>query len=303
VSRRSVRAAGVCVALLLGCANRHGPSDGSRPDPVVVVTTSILGDVVEEVAAGEVDVVVLMPPGADPHSFALTAAQASRLGDADLVIANGLGLETMLDDHLRSARAAGIEVLEIGPHLDPVAAGPGLGPDPHVWTDPRRMQRAVDTIAEAIGGLGHVDRGEVAAAAQRYRSALRSMEASMAARFAVIPPERRLLVTNHHVFGYFAERFGFRVIGAVVPSATTLASPSAADLEALVQVLREAGVPAIFADTSQPTRLADAVASEAHIDVDVVELHTESLGPPSSEAATYLGMLDSNADTIVDALT
>jgi zinc/manganese transport system substrate-binding protein len=110
-------------------------------------------------------------------------------------------------------------------------------------------------------------------------------------------------VTNHHVFGYFADRFDFEVVGTVLPGGTTLASPSASDLVELVDVLRRTGVPAIFADSSQPARLAEVLATEADVDIEVISLHTESLGPPGSGAETYLDMLDTNTDRIVDALS
>jgi zinc/manganese transport system substrate-binding protein len=128
------------------------------------------------------------------------------------------------------------------------------------------------------------------------------MDASMQRRLAVIAPVDRRLVTNHHVLAYFAERFGFEVVGAVLPSASTLASPSASDLEDLAALVRDTGVRAIFADTSHPRRLADVLAAASGVDVAVVPLHTESLGPPGSGADTYLGLLDTDTDLVVAAL-
>jgi zinc/manganese transport system substrate-binding protein len=118
---------------------------------------------------------------------------------------------------------------------------------------------------------------------------------------AAVPPERRVLVTNHDVFGYFAERYGFEVLGAVIPAGSTLAEPSAHDLDDLATLIEQAGVPAVFADTSAPSRLADALAGEG-TDVEVVELYSESLGEPGSEGATYIGMVRTNARRIADAL-
>jgi zinc/manganese transport system substrate-binding protein len=109
-------------------------------------------------------------------------------------------------------------------------------------------------------------------------------------------------VTNHDVFAYFADRYGFEVIGAVIPSTSTQAEPSAGDLDALATTVRQAGVPAIFADTASPRRLADALAAEAGSDVTVVPLYSESLGPPGSDGATYAGMMRTNATRIADAL-
>ena len=125
----------------------------------------------------------------------------------------------------------------------------------------------------------------------------------MEASFAAIEPARRKLITNHHVFGYLAARFGFEVIGAVIPSGTTLASPSSADLNDLTSKIRSAGVVAIFADSSQPERLAQVLAAEAGQDIAVVPLFTESLGAEGSAGATYLDMMRANTESITEALS
>jgi zinc/manganese transport system substrate-binding protein len=125
----------------------------------------------------------------------------------------------------------------------------------------------------------------------------------MGSAFATIPAEHRALVTNHHVFGYLADRFGFDLVGAAVPGGSTLASPSAADLAELVAAIEASGVPAIFAESSQPDRLMQVLSSEADIDVDVVELYTESLTAPGEGADTYLSMMRANTERIVGGLS
>jgi zinc/manganese transport system substrate-binding protein len=165
------------------------------------------------------------------------------------------------------------------------------------------MVTAVGLIEEAVAELPGVDVDRLETNAAAYRERLQAMDSSMQQRLDTIPPAQRQLVTNHHVFGYFADRFDFEVVGTVLPGGTTLASPSASDLVELVDVLRRTGVPAIFADSSQPARLAEVLATEADVDIEVISLHTESLGPPGSGAETYLDMLDTNTDRIVDALS
>ena len=118
-----------------------------------------------------------------------------------------------------------------------------------------------------------------------------------------VPAADRRLVTNHEVFGYFADRYGFEVIGTIIPSGTTLAEPSSADLSALVDIIDETGVPAIFADTSSSSELADVLAEETGEDIAVVELFSESLGEPGSGGETYLQLIRTNADRIVGALS
>jgi zinc/manganese transport system substrate-binding protein len=166
------------------------------------------------------------------------------------------------------------------------------------------MADAAEALAAFLGrevpGLGTA-RFERRAA--DYVASLRALDREVAAPLAAVPEARRKLVTNHDVFGYFADRYGFEVVGAVVPSFTTQAQPSPADLADLAAAVRRADVPAVFADTSSPARLADALADEAGGDVRVVELYSESLGPPGSPGDTYTGMLRTNARRIAQALT
>ena len=125
----------------------------------------------------------------------------------------------------------------------------------------------------------------------------------MTPAFAAIPEESRALVTNHHVFGYLAERFGFEVVGAVIPGGTTLAAPSASDLAGLVSAVEGTGVPAIFAESSSPDQLMQVLASEADVHVDVIELFTESLTENDGEAPDYLTMMRVNTQRIATGLT
>jgi zinc/manganese transport system substrate-binding protein len=227
---------------------------------------------------------------------------------ADLVIANGLGLEEGVLANVNAAADAGVQTLEIGPRVDPIPFGSTAGDDqgdldPHVWTDPDRMAIASRLIEHELSELAPAAaRDELERIADSYVAALGALTDEIESRVAALPAERRRLVTNHNVFGYFADRFGFEVIGSVLPSGTTLASPSAADLAELAETIEQAGVPAIFADSSQPDRLAQVLASEAATHVAVISLHTESLGPPGSGADTYVGMMRSNVDIIIEAL-
>ncbi|MFC4852185.1 zinc ABC transporter substrate-binding protein AztC [Actinophytocola glycyrrhizae] len=287
----------VLLLVLAGCT-------GSAPDrPSVVVTTNILGDLIGEIVGDEAELTVLMGPNADPHSFAISAQQAARLEQADLVVHNGLGLE---EGVRRNVEAAETSLLAVGEHVGPIryAEGDAAGqPDPHFWTDPARVRTAVEVIAEHVTRIGGVDAAAVRANADAYLARLDDLDTWMSAEFARLPPQRRKLVTNHHVFGYLAQRYDFQVVGAVVPSGTTLASPSAADLASLADAIRAAGVPAIFADSSQPDRLARVLAEQAGVDVTVVPLFSESLTEPGGGAGTYLELMRANTEAIVTGLT
>lgn len=288
-------------SVLSGCAAFGSERSG------IVVTTNILGDLVRNIVGDEAEVTVLMAAGADPHSFGLSARQAASLEQAALLIHNGLGLEEGVIGHVEAAVEAGVPDLAVGEHVDPIeyAADATAGqPDPHFWTDPVRVREAVDVIADhVIEHVAGVDAERVRANADAYGAQIDELHGHTAALFGRIPDEHRKLVTNHHVFGYLAQRYDFEIIGAVIPSGTTLASPSASDLKGLADAVAASGVPVVFADASQPDLLVQAMAEETGVDIEVVPLFTESLTQPGEGAGTYLEMAGSNAEAIADGLT
>ncbi|MEQ3553450.1 zinc ABC transporter substrate-binding protein AztC [Pseudonocardia nematodicida] len=289
------------VALLSsGCGAVAADRDG------IVVTTNILGDVTRNVVGDQAEITVLMKPDADPHSFGISAQEAARMERAGLIIHNGLGLEEGIGRNVRAAADVGTPEVAVGERVDPipyVSGESGGAPDPHFWTDPLRVRDAALLIAEeVVAHVDGVDPAAVRANAERYAEEITALDADMTVSFAAITPERRTLVTNHHVFGYLAQRYDFEVVGAVLPSGTTLASPSASDLSGLADTIRGAGVPTIFADSSQPDRLARVLAEQAGVDVEVVPLFSESLGGPGSGAETYLDLMRSNTVAIGEGL-
>ncbi|MCO1339902.1 zinc ABC transporter substrate-binding protein [Kocuria polaris] len=300
----AVAAVAIAVVAPSGCGSPTAASGDGRAH--IVVTTNILGDVVENVVGDQADVTVLMKRNADPHSFEISAQEAAEMSDADLLVSNGVGLEESLGQHFERAEAAGVEHFVATDAIETLAytseEAEGV-PDPHFWTDPQRMIDVVDALEAELGSTRGIEAEPLAAAADAYRGELAGLEADMRESFDSIPAERRALVTNHHVFGYLADAYDFRLVGAVIPGGSTLASPSAADLEDLSEAIDDAGVPAIFAESSQPDRLVNVLASEAGIDVDVVELITESLTEPGAEGDTYLDMMRINTTRITDGLT
>ena len=308
----------------------------------VVATTTVLGDVVGRIAdCVESPSVALMPIGVDPHDFSPSSAQVAALLDAPLVVANGLGLEEGLADALASAEADGARVLEVAEQVDPLPftadAAHGHdeehadekadenhadedhadddhadeehadeehehgGLDPHFWHDVSRMATAAELIgadlADATGETGWAECGASVA------GELRALDDEVRAILDTVPADRRVLVTDHDAFGYFADAYDFEVAGVVIPGGATLAEPSSAELAALVDVITDESVPAIFSNTAAPTSLTEAVAAEAGSDVTVVPLYVGSLGPAGSGAETYAGMMTTNAQLIADALS
>lgn len=300
---RSLAAAAlVCVTAssLVACAS----AEDDRP--LVVVSTNILGDVVEELVGDQVQVATLMKPNADPHSFEISARDAATLRSADLLVSNGLGLEEGLQQHLDAASAADVPTFVAGDAIDVLeySEGDAAGmPDSHFWTDPARMRDVVDALEPRLADIDGVDAADLETDVDAYLAQLDELEQEMTTAFGSIPDERRALVTNHHVFGYLAQRFEFEIVGAVIPGGTTLAAPSASDLADLVDAVEQTGVPAIFAESSSPDRLVQALASEADVHIDVIELYTESLTDVDGGAPDYLTMMRVNTERITSGLS
>ena len=290
--RQSLTLVFCALAALAACGEDTASGDDR---PTIVVTTNILGDIVGAVVGDAANLEVVMPVGADPHEFAPSARQAEAMADADLLVQIGAGFEAGMEDVIDSAADAGAEVFTFVDHVEL------LGDDPHVWTDPSRVADGVEALGARLADVEGVDAAAVSAQADTYLAALGELESAMDAVLAVVPDERRVLVTDHEVFGYFADRFDFDVVGTVIPSTTTDAAASAADLDALAEVIRDTGVPAIFTEAGQSDELVDALADEVG-DIDVVALFAESLGGPESGAATYLQMMRTNTELIVGAL-
>lgn len=294
----------ICLALLLA-ALIPACTDQRTDRREIVVTTNILGDITRTIVGDTAAVTVLMPPNADPHQFAISAQTAARIERADLLVHNGLGLEEGVLRHVSAAEQHGVASISVGEQVDPIRyrGTDGEGPDPHFWTDPKRMRRAVEVISAQVAEIDGIDANAVRANTARYLAELDELDRWMTERFATIAPDRRKLVTNHHVFGYLAQHFGFEVIGAVIPGGSTLAAPSASDLTELAGTIRAAAVPAIFADSAQPDRLVRALAEQVGVQVQVIALYSESLTEPGGGAATYLDLMRADTEAIVRGLT
>ncbi|HEU4318676.1 MAG TPA: metal ABC transporter substrate-binding protein [Acidimicrobiia bacterium] len=301
------------LAMLATACGGGGRSSSDSLD--VVVTTSVWGDVVSEIVGDDAVVEVLIPRGADAHDYQPTPQQVARIGEADLVVSNGLGLEEGLADLLETAEGDGANVLELASQLDPIAfaeheehgeheeeEGPEHGDlDPHVWFDPTRVASASVLIAESLTAID--DTVDWPARAAAYSKSLTEANLEISLLLDPVTPDSRKLVTNHDSLGYFARAYDFEVVGVVIPGGSTLGDPSSSELAALVDVINTENVSAIFTETSQSSDLAEAVAAEVGHEIEIVELYTESLGPADGPAGTLIGMLTENARRIGSALS
>ena len=296
----------VALAVVAAGCGSGGHSDASVK---IVVTTTPLGDMVEHVVGDAASVDVLMPIGASPHDFQPSAKQVAHLHKADLVVANGLGLEEGLEDVLEAAEEDGVVVWYIGPDIGPRAFVEGDEDghggehgrfDPHFWLDPIKVADAARQLADRLSDIAPDH--DWTPGADAYAAALEDVDAETVGLLADIPADRRKLVTSHRSFGYFADRYGFEMIGTVIPGGSELSNPSSAELAQLVETIEREQVPAIFTETTEPDALVRAIAGEIGYDVAVVELYTGSLGEAGSEGATLIGMLRANAGRISGAL-
>ncbi len=270
---------------------------GSSPTPAgktIVVTYSVLGAVVKDLVGDAATVQVLMPNGADPHEWQPSAKDIETLTRADLLVENGLGLEGGMDNAFAQAEAAGVKRFVASDHVTTRRVGSGEGADaedpdqapgaedPHLWMDPLAVRDAMDALA----GQLKTDLGvDVTARAKDLDARLSTLNDEVAAIAAAVPEARRTLVTGHESLGYFAQRYGFRLVGAIVPSITTSAEPSAADLAALAEKIRTAQVPAIFTELGTSPAVAEAVGKETG--AKVVEITTHVL-PDDGSYATFM---------------
>ncbi|WP_419854172.1 metal ABC transporter solute-binding protein, Zn/Mn family [Candidatus Poriferisodalis sp.] len=416
--RRRIRKSGLVVAAavaLFGAActgtdaetDAADATDASSTVPSVVTTTSIWGDVVSNVGCEDsVSVTTLIPQGGDPHSYEPSLRDRETMGAADLVVANGLGLEERIEDTLEAVAAEGVHVFEVAEHIDTIEFefsgghddhghddhdemdehghdeedghddhdeedGHGhdeedghddhdeedghdhdeedghddhdeedghdhdeedghddhdeedghdhdeedghddhdemdehghdhSGGDPHVWLDPQRVAGVLGELADELIHAG-ADADTVNRCLDSYRAALEDTDAEVAEILDAVPADRRILITNHDAFGYFADRYGFEIVGTVIPSLSTAAETNPALLEELAEIIEHEGVPAVFSETTHSDADIQALATAAG-NINVVQLLTGSLAPEGEDGDTLIGMLRFNAQAIADAL-
>lgn len=270
-------------------------SGGSTPD--VLTTTTILADVARNVIGDQLTVGSLLPVGADPHSYQPVPQDATKISQSKVLVIHGADYEGFLQPLLDNA----------GGKENVIDASTGLrllsdeqGTDPHVWLDPNNVIAYVDNIREGLTQFDPDGAEVYQANASAYTDQLTELDAWINGQVAQIEPQRRVLVTNHEALGYFADRYGFRVVGAVIPSFSSGSSPSAQQMADLIEQIKLHEAPAIFLDASDNPDLAQQIADETGVKV-VADLHLESL-TEGGPAATYIDMMRDNVTKIVQAL-
>ncbi len=285
--------------LLAACSGGGDDGDSSGRIPVIATTTQI-GDFARQVGGNQIDLKVLLKANQDAHDFELAPSQVRAIAEADLVLVNGLGLDAFIEKALESSDAAEVVV------SDGISALEGRlhdenDRDPHVWFSVANARIMVENIRDALSEADAANASTYTENATKYLAELQSLDASIKQQVTQIPSACHKLVTNHDVLGYYAEAYGFEVIGSVIPSTSSQASASAADVADVVRQIKAEGVPAIFAEASINPDLIRQVGREAGVKV-VDDLYGDSLGPSNSDGSTYVKMMQSNTKKIVDAL-
>lgn len=291
------------VALIAACGGKSSapaatPSAGKLK---VVATTVQITALTKEVGGDRIALTGLIPAGADPHEFEPRASDLAAIEDVQLILRHGIGLDGWLDGTLKAGTKARVVTVTDGISLLKGEESDKEIDDPHVWHDPEDDKIMVANIAAALDAADPANKAQYDAAAAAYEQKLDDTKRQVQAILNEIPPDGRKLVTNHDAFGYFAKAFGLQIVGAVIPSVSTEAEPSAQDTAALLDTIRKENVKAIFAESSVNAKLATTLANDAGVKI-VDDLYGDSLGKPGSGADTIDGMLLANAHKIADAL-
>lgn len=292
----------------------------------VVATYSILGDLVKNVGGDKINLRVLVGPDSDPHSYEPTPADSVALAEAKVVFENGLEFETWLDSLFsasgsRATRVTvtdGIELLKAeegqehedehghegtpGADEHKEAEGHEHGEyDPHVWHSVTNARQLVKNIQAALVAADPANRATYDANAQAYLAELDALDAFIKAQVNTLPPERRKLVTSHDTFSYFARDYGFEVVATALPAAAEAVEPSAQEFARLVEEIKAAGVPAIFAENTLNPGLMERLAAESGVKLGPT-LYTDALGQPGTEGDTFVKMMRYNVQALIGAL-
>ena len=275
----------------------------------VIAIESFLADIAQQVAGDAFEVDTLVPYGVDPHIYQPTPKDFTKIAESDVLVMNGGGLESWISESLNN----------IGGQRMVIDASSGLSSrtmsedelaehaeddhtvDPHFWLDPNLVKQYVTNIRDGFSAADPARKDEYKKNSDAYIQNLNELDAWVRGEIEKIPPAERILVTNHESFGYFADRYGFKIIGAIVPSVNSGASPSAKHLAELIDKIKASGAKVIFLETGANPQLAAQIADETGVQV-INGLASHSLESRAGQAASYLELMRHNVQLIVDAL-
>jgi ABC-type Zn uptake system ZnuABC Zn-binding protein ZnuA len=284
------------VGLLVAGCGRPAPAASEKLQ--VVTTMSILEDMISRVGGDLVEVRNVLPPGAGPESYQPRPGDAAAIAAARIVFFNGTGLEGWIEDLFATAGGADQPRISLSEGLPAIGANEEFSSgNPHFWLDPQYGMRYVERIRDGLSSVDPEHAETYRANADAYLQELRALDTRLLEQANTIPPEQRKLITNHDAFPYFAQRYGFEVIGTILPSAD--AGLSAGQVKQLVDLIKAENVRAIFAEAQFRPEITRQLAEDAGVET-IATLYTDTL---SEQAPTYVAMLEYNMAQIVSALS
>lgn len=293
-----ILAIAAALVLVAGCGPTAAPGDPSKVD--VVTTSTVFGDLIRRVGGDRVSVTSLVPAGTDVHTYQAKPRDVRAVAAADLVVMNGLGFDDWLEDTIRAASSdAPILRLASDPPggIELIAGDDGGGPNPHLWMDVAYAAAYVARIGQALRQADPAHADEIDASATAYAQVLADLDGWVRDRIATVPEPNRRIVTFHDALAYFAREYGLTIVGVAV--AAPGQDPSAGEIAALIDAIRDSGAKAIFSEDQFPTALVDQIARETGIEV-VADLYDDSLG--DDPVTSYEALIRWDVDRFVEAL-
>ncbi|MCL4386025.1 MAG: metal ABC transporter substrate-binding protein [Actinobacteria bacterium] len=260
-----------------------------------IAVETFLADISQNIAGERLDITPLIPIGIDPHEFEPTPDDFTKISKSQLIIINGGGLEGWLEKALKNA-GSNAYIINASEDL-----GDAKNPDPHYWLDPNYVIDYVKNIRDGLIKEDPQGKDIYLKNSENYISRLKDLDNWIKNEVSIIPEDKRLLVTNHESMGYFAKRYGFKIIGTIIPNVSSDASVSAKEFADLVEKIKASGAKAIFLETGSNPVLAKQLADETGIKV-IYNLYTHSLSDKNGEAPTYIDMMKFITKVIVDSL-
>lgn len=308
-------------------------SDGTGALQVVATTTQV-ADFVREVGGDQIELTTLLSPGASAHAFEPTPADMAKLSTADVLVINGLGLETFVDNAIDTSGFAGVivdastgiiweESVESTPEDQAAEAEADAhaedadshahdehahdehahdGENPHIWTSPVMAAQMVAAISEGLIAAEPDSAATFEANATAYDERLLVLDEWIAENFAQVPASERLFVSGHNSLDYYLQRYGIEFIGSILPSFEDNAEPSVAEIDALVTAIRDSGAQAIFVESTLSPKIADRIAKDSGATlVSESVIYADSLGAEGTDADSYIAATIHNTRTILEA--
>lgn len=277
---------------LSACGGSTAPPIPAGGEPLrVVATTTQIADFARNIGGDRIQLTALLKPNVDPHEYEPTPSAAEAVANATVVLRSGAGL----DDWITKVRTGAGGAARMVTTTDDVAL---RGDDPHVWMDTRNAEVMVESIRDALSTADPAGARVYDTNAARYSATIRALDRELRNLISAVPHSKRTLVTDHDAFGYFAPRYGIRIVGAAIGSLSTSAEPDARHLAELVRTIRRQHVAVVFAEESVDPALAKSLANDAGIAVGA-GLYADSLGPSDGPAGTYVGMMRQDMERMV----